>query len=142
LDSKIMTAPGGQPNTFSFKGERQVPRSVSQRIQLAMGAAMAGFGAAAVVAPERFTQSSVEDAANCENLTRMWALREVALAAIMLSTSASQSRKAIMGAVTALAAAEVVVSLLTPALSGASRTGAVGTAALSGAAAGYAWRTA
>ncbi|WNG89341.1 hypothetical protein C6A87_009300 [Mycobacterium sp. ITM-2016-00317] len=114
--------------------------SRSTTIQRGIGATMALFGALATVAPERFTQGPVT--AQSENLTRMWALREVALGAILLATSATPGRRPVLLALTGLAAAECVVNGTAAALNTSQRVGSVAGAAAFGAAGAYAWATA
>jgi hypothetical protein len=114
--------------------------SRSTTIQRGIGATMAVFGALATAAPDRFTQGPVT--AHSENLTRMWALREIALGAILMATSATPARRPVLLALTGLAAAECVVNAGAAALSPSQRVASVAGAATFGAAGAYAWATA
>ena len=113
----------------------------SEKIQLTLGSVMTVVGTLATVAPRRFAQTPDLDGAARANLTRMWALREAALGAILLSTARSAARKPILATLTGLAAAEAVANLATPALGAPQRAAAVGSSVLSSLATGYAWRS-
>lgn len=118
-----------------------MPNSRSEKIQLVMGATMAAVGTMACIAPRRFAQTSGPATAETEHLTRMWALRETALGAILLGARRADSKSPVLLAVAGLAAAEVIVSLRTPGLSAPSRASTAATATAFAAASGYAWRT-
>ncbi|WP_166902897.1 hypothetical protein [Mycobacterium sp. DL440] len=111
--------------------------SSSQKIQAAMGAVMLAVGATAVLAPARFGSSAMPGQ---DYQTRMWALRETALGAILFGTRNSQRRRPVLAATTALAVAELAVSLREPTLAKANRWSAVASSAVFGVAGALAAR--
>lgn len=116
----------------------RIPRPLtSRRIQGVMGALMLIVGAAGTVAPQRLsnTGNSGAGAAERNHLTQMYAMREVALGAILLSGGGARSA---LGAVIGLTAVEVATDVRSPALDRQSRITTAVTASVFGAAAAYA----
>jgi len=108
----------------------------SQKIQAGMGAIMTAVGVVGIVAPDRLSASSSadKDADESRYQTHLWTLRESALGLILLGTRKSAQRRGILRVVVGLAAAEVILSLRSPALTSQSRVSTAGSAAAFGAA--------
>jgi hypothetical protein len=121
-----------------------MPTSVSEKIQTGLGVVMFAVGASALVWPSRFANSA-EPSRNTgerEYLTRMWALREAAIGAILLGTSRSEHRRAVLVSSMVLSAAESAVILQSSALRHQDRIGGAASAAAFGALSAYALRDA
>ncbi|MET0899897.1 MAG: hypothetical protein ABWY45_18455 [Mycobacterium sp.] len=121
-----------------------MPASVSQKIQTGLGAVMLAVGASALVWPSRFVNSPEPSPSpgDREYLTRMWALREAAIGAILLGTSRSGQRRSVLVSTVVLSAAESAVILQTPTLRGKDRLTGAASAAAFGALSAYALRDA
>lgn len=102
------------------------------QIQTGMGALMAVVGAVGVAVP-RYVGASPGDGCSADDsayATRMWALRETALGAILVAGRRSAHRRQLIGTTVGLALAEVAVGLRSPALTGRAQACAVVTAAV------------
>ncbi|WP_197373707.1 hypothetical protein [Mycolicibacterium baixiangningiae] len=111
------------------------PRT-SRRIQGVMGALMLLVGVVGTAAPRRLSNTSAATAAAERNhLTQMYAMREAALGAILLSGGGARPA---LGAVIGLTAVEVATGVQSPALDRRSRITTAVTASMFGAAAAYA----
>lgn len=106
--------------------------SPPEKIQAGMGAVMVALGSLATVAPKQFGEH--------QHLTRMWALREAALGAILLATRKSPDTAKVLLPLAALAVGEVAVTVRAPELSAGQRIGSAATAAAFGALGVYVWR--
>ena len=118
--------------------------STSVKIQTALGAVMLAVGASALVWPSRFMNSPDPSGkvGEREYLTRMWALREAAIGAILLGTSRSEQRRSVLASTMVLSAAESAVILQSPALRGKDRISGAASAAAFGALSAFALRDA
>jgi hypothetical protein len=105
-------------------------KSVSQKAQLVMGALMVAAGGAATLRPSGFAPLDDTHGASEQSLylTRMWALRETALGAILLATHTSAHRRSVLASIAALAAGEIAVSAGTSVFDAKGRTGTIVTA--------------
>ncbi|WP_193043379.1 hypothetical protein [Mycolicibacterium baixiangningiae] len=111
------------------------PRT-SRRIQGVMGALMLLVGVVGTVTPKRLTNTSASGAvAERHHLTQMYAMREAALGAILLSGGGARPA---LGATVGLTAVEVLTGLRAPALDRQARITTAVTASMFGAAAAYA----
>lgn len=121
-----------------------MPASVSQKVQTGLGAVMLAVGASALVWPSRFVHSAEPSRSPGEReyLTRMWALREAAIGAILLGTKGSEQRRSVLVSTVVLSAAESAVILQSPALRSKDRISGAATAAAFGALSAYALRDA
>jgi hypothetical protein len=116
----------------------------SHRIRSVMGLLMLLVGAAGTVAPKRLDNTSASTgggptpqaaAAQRDHLTQMYAMREAALGAILLSGAGVKSA---LGATIGLTAVEVITGVRSPALNRRSRITTAVSASLCGVAAAYA----
>jgi hypothetical protein len=108
----------------------------ARRIRTVIGALMVLLGAAGTAAPRRLASTSAGDAAQQrDHLTQMYAMREAALGAILLSGAGV---KPALGATVGLTVVEVITGVRSPALDRRSRITTAVSASLVGAAAAYA----
>ncbi|BBZ11206.1 hypothetical protein BST20_20410 [Mycobacterium branderi] len=102
---------------------------------------MAATGVFAALMPARFTSSGPDACVpEREFLTRMWAIREAALGAMLLNSVSFVGRRRVLAVIVGLSAAEAAVNLREPTVKGARRSIAVGSAVIFGALAGYGMR--
>ena len=108
----------------------------SRRIQGVMGFLMLIVGLVGTVSPKRLANTSAATpAAERNHLTQMYAMREAALGAILLSGGGA---KPALAATAGLTAVEVITGVRSPALDRQSRITTAVTASIFGAAAAYA----
>lgn len=110
---------------------------ITRIIQAALGTTMLGVGASAALKPAAFTTSYAEPADpattdQAEYLTRMWALRETALGAVLLSTTTSPHRRRTLAVTALLAATEAGVTVRSRGLSAQNRKASIASAAVFG----------
>lgn len=111
----------------------------SHRIRRVIGALMVLLGAVGTVAPKRLDTTPAGDGVRAEaqrhHLTRMYAMREAALGAILLGGGGIRSA---LAAIIGLTAVEVATGVGSPALDQRARITTAVTATLCGVAAAYA----